>query len=269
MKAKAKKPPKRSTKALYVFEDILWKIEKLVELGVVGIDKELDDGPRKFLAELDHVKGSRGPRPKSYKPEIESIRDKDGEVVSLVVDKRTAFTMKKSLEWDVKRHEDLRYFLNGSLAIILWGAFETYNELVFEQVLRQKPEILCSNEKVDVKDVIENKDSILDFLIERQLVNLGHSGLDETISYYQKRLGINISTSQANQLAKYYEVRNLLAHKTGIVRKGQKLKFSTDFSIVGDEVRISKSFLNKMTKDIERVTRNIEAKVVSKFLMPT
>jgi len=142
---------------------------------------------------------------------------------------------------------------------------ETYNATLFEQLYRERPELLKSSEQLSVKDAIENREALLDFLIERQLESIGHLKLRDIVDYYKKRLGIELTEARIKQLETFYFLRNVVAHKTGRVRPLQRLKASADFYIVGDEIRVSRSFLMRMSKLIESSVRSIERQVIAKF----
>lgn len=255
---------KSKTKAYAQFAGLLWRTRSLVDLGIVGIDRELKEKLDPLLAKFSDVKGIRGRKPKNYKPSIKSTKG-DGENINMELDQRTAHIMKQAVEAERKRHDDLRYFHYSSLAVALWASFETYNVTLFEQLYRERPELLKSSEQIQIKDAVDHRDAILDYLIERQLEAIGHLKLKDIVEYYKKRLGIEISAARTAKLEKYYFLRNVVAHKTGLVRPTQKLKAQGDFHIVGDEIRVSKTFLLRMANLIEATVRFIESRVIEQF----
>ena len=255
---------KSKTKAFAQFAGLLWRTRNLVDLGIVGIDRELEVKLDPLLAKFSEVKCIRGLKPKDYKPSIKST-NRDGGAINMELDQRTAHIIKQAIEAERKRHDDLRYFHYSNLAVALWASFETYNVTLFEQLYRERPELLKSSEQIQVKDAVDHRDAMLDYLIERQLEGIGHLKLKDIIEYYKKRLGIEVSTARAAKLEKYYFLRNVVAHKTGLVRPTQKLKAQADFHIVGDEIRVSKTFLLRMANLIETTVRHIESKVIEQF----
>jgi|GEM_PF-1702381 len=246
------------------FSLLLWRTRSLIDLGTVGIDQELEDKIAPLLAKFSGAKGVRGRLPKNYQPNVTSAEGPDDEL-RMELDARSAHLLKRVLESHKKRHEDLRCFHYANLAVALWASFETYNVTLFEELYRERPELLKSSEQIQVKEAVEHHRSMLDFLIERQLEAIGHLKLKETLEYYKKRLGIEISMARAAKLEKYYFLRNVVAHKTGLVRPTQKLKAQEDFHIVGDEIRVSRTFLIRMASSIEATVRSIEMEVVKKF----
>ena len=252
------------TDAYSKFSDLLWRSRILIDLGTIGIDRELQEKIDPLLAKFASVKGIRGRKPTNYKPIATSTKTSENEF-SLELDARSAHFVKQLIEANRKRHDDLRYFHYSNLAVALWASFETYNITLFEQLYRERPELLKSSEQIQVKDAVEHHQSMLDYLIERQLDAMGHLKLKDIIDYYKKRIGIEISPARVKKLEKYYFLRNVVAHKTGLVRPTQKLKAQNDFHIVDDEIRVSKTFLLNMASLLEITVRFIEMKVIEKF----
>ena len=261
------KPNSVQSKAYHVFSNSLWRVKQLIEFGVVGIDKELEEKLQPLLDKFAEVNGIRGRYPSEHKPQVKKIGEEAGEI-TFEIDGRSAAMIKKVLEVQYKRHDDLRYFFYANLAVTLWASFETYNALLFEELFRRKPDMLKSSEQITVKDVIENSSDLIEFLIERQLENIGHLKLNEVVDYYKKRTGIEITAVQLKRLELYYLIRNLVAHKNGILRPQQKVKASKDLRIVGDEVRISKTFLLRMANQIENTVKFIEESACDKYFQP-
>ncbi len=260
------KPFEGQSKAYTNFSNDLWKFKQLIQFGVVGIDKELEGTIQPILDKLAHVKGIRGRHPKAHEPQIKKTKEEDG-AITLEMDARSAALLKKAVEAHYKRHDELRYFFYANLAVTLWAAFETYTALLFEELFRRRPEMLKSSEQITVQDAIENRTDILEFLIERQAENIGHLKLKDTVDYYKKKTGIDIPVTKVKRLELYYLVRNLVAHKNGILRPRQKLKASEDLRIIGDQVRISKTFLMRMASVIESTVKFIEGQACAKYFV--
>jgi len=259
-----RKPFVRHSRAYQFFTEALWKTRTFLELGVVGIDQELDKMIKPIIAKFDDVKGVRGRIPKTHKPLIESS-SLEGGGVALNLDLRSAFTLKQYIQSLRTKYDHLRYFFYGNLAVSLWAAFETYNALLFEQLLRERPEMLKSSESITIREVLDNQSELTDFLIERQLEAIGHLKLKEMIEHYKKRYGIVIPEARIKQLENYYLVRNLIAHKHGLVRGRQRPKLSAEVHLVGDEVRLSKTFVVRMATTFEGTVQAIERSVAEKY----
>lgn len=240
----------------------------MIDLGVVGIDDKLNNTIHPLSKKFESIKGRPGPIPKNYSPDIKSSRPpdfQDKDSITFEMDERSAFILKGVIESHKKKHNELKYFFYANLATSLWASFETYNTVLFEQIFKEKPEILKSSEQITIKEAIENKENIVDFLAERQLDIIGHFKLKEIVEYYKKRTGIDISNAHIRRLEKYYLLRNLIAHKNGLVREKQKIKVQEDLRIVGDEIRISKTFLLRMAATLDSTVRNIEVMAIKKY----
>jgi hypothetical protein len=62
-----------------------------------------------------------------------------------------------------------------------------------------------------------------------------------------------------------YLIRNIVAHNTGLVRQSLRKSLPRTVAMAGDELRITKAFLENMIKVLERTEQQIERKVVLKF----
>jgi hypothetical protein len=253
-----------ATKAYSTFGRSMWRIRQLVDLGTVGIDQQLEKEIDPLVAKFADVKGIRGRKPKDHEPVVKQAPAADGKI-SMSVDARSAFLIKVGLKTLRKAHDELRYFHYANLAVAIWAAFETYHSTLFEQIYRDQPDLLKSSEQISVKDAVAHKDSVLDFLIERQLEVIGHYKLADMLDYYRKRTGIETTSVRVKRLEGYYFLRNVIAHKTGLVRPAQRVKASVDFRVVGDQIRVSKAFLLEMAAFIDASVRQLEAQVKKKF----
>lgn len=259
-----KKPFSGKSKAFSIFTESLWRTKQLIDFGVVGIDTELENKIRPLLAKFEHVKGVVGRPPKHHEPFIKRA-DGSSKTIALEMDVRSAAMMKKTVEIHYKRHDDLRFFFYANLAVSLWAAFETYNAVLFEELFRIRHEMLKSSEQITIQDAVDNHTDLIEYLIERQLESIGHFKLKEMADYYKKKTGITISEVQYKKLELYYLVRNLIAHKNGVLRPRQKIRVSKDLRVVGDEVRVSKAFLLRMADTIENTIKLLEKQVCAKF----
>ena len=144
----------------------MWKTERLLELGVVGIDEHVSGSIGGILDKFKDVKGVPGPKPKVYPSEFDAKSTDDGHI-ELSMDARTAALLKKVIQKSQSRHDELRFFLYSNVFVSVWGAFETYIQMLFEELLTKKPEMLKSKEAIILDDIISNKSNIVEFIVER------------------------------------------------------------------------------------------------------
>lgn len=246
------------------FVEAIQRVRITLELGAIGIDKELEEKVKPITGKFSEVAGIRGRVPKDYRSSVRTERI-DGGVFSIEMDPRSAFEFRQFLERYEKWHDELRYFLYGSLVVAAWAAFETYSATLFENLYRERPELLKSAEQLSVKDVVEHRDDVLSFLIERQLEGIGRLNLNDLLAYWDKRLNIKTPELHRKRLALYYLLRNLIAHKTGRVRPLQRAQLPAGLNVVRDEVRVSKTFLLDMLAHVETAVTHLERRVASKF----
>lgn len=246
------------------FSMTTWKTESLLDLGVVGINEKVDGTYTDLLGKLEDVKGVPGPKPKSYEPQFETKKSKDGNI-ELTMDARSANFIKNAIEADRKRHDDLRFFLYSNIFVSVWGAFETYSQMLFEEILSSKPEMLKSNEVITLNDVVSNRSSIVEMLVEKQVETIGHFKIDDLLKYYKKKVNYSPTPLQTRKIRDYYFVRNVIAHKSGILRESQRGKLPSGVKVSSDEIQLSEAFLKRAIKDIEKIVKDIELVIEDKF----
>lgn len=246
------------------FSNSIWNIRRLLELGVVGIDAKLEKSYGTLLEKFKDAKGVPGPRPKNYQPDISTKRLEDGGI-SMTLDLRTANLVKMAIEMDRRRHDDLRYFLYSNICVSVWAAFETYSQMLFEEILKKRPEMLKSKEQITVESVVSNGAGIIEYLIERQVEAIGHFKVSDLLGYYKSKINYSPSHVVVGKINDYYFIRNVIAHKSGIVRKSQLDKLPKGVKCVGDEIQISEAFLKSMIKVMVGVSTAIEKIVEKKF----
>jgi len=251
------------TRAYGSFDYHLEQVKGILKLGNIGIKVD-DDKRRQFIKKHFDIKGTPGPKPKSYIDDWERTENADGSV-TITMDNRIAYEMKTMLEDAGKFNSDLKYILNSVLAVSIWGSFETYNQLLFEELFRSNPNMMKCKETISLENIIDNKDSILEFVIEKQIEKIGHFNIAELIKYLSDKLDYSLNNANTEKLSKYYFVRNILTHKSGIIRPLQKDKISSNVRIKDGRILISKTYLMNMVKDIDRIVLDIEKHIKNKF----
>ena len=91
------------------------------------------------------------------------------------------------------------------------------------QLFRVKPEMLRSNEKVDLAFILEHQtmDTLLGSLIERKVTTMAFEGMRTVSRYFDQRLNLPLfSTEEELETAILaVEIRNLFTHNRGIVNR--------------------------------------------------
>jgi hypothetical protein len=251
------------TLAYRSFKNTIWKTEKLLELGVVGIDQAMK-GNEVILTKLKAVKKPRGRVPKSHQASATDLVLPDGRIAT-TFDPVTSATMAWAVGHYNKKHSELKYFLNSNIFASVWASFETYNQMLFEELLTKKPEMLKSKELISIENVVNNRINIVEFLVERQVETIGHFNVKELFEYLKIKVNYVPNSRLLNVLNDYYFIRNLIAHKSGIVRKSQLAKLPSGVRCLKGELQISSVYLQSMVKKIDLVVTAIEKMTVEKF----
>lgn len=260
---KKKLPYLGVTAAFRRFNRLSDRTKHLLRAGLSGLDREREKLDT-ILKKLGAVRGKPGRRAKNYEPAVKSRPTDDGQI-EFEMDQRSAWMLKNALEFNITYVETLRFHLYSILAVSIWGAFETYVVMMLEELYRKRPEILKSNEQLSVQDAFEHREDMLSFLIERQLGIVGHWKLPEVLDYLKKRIGFQPTAVFANQLPVYYLIRNIFAHNSGVVRPAYRKSVPAGLRIIGNELRVTKTFLLTMSRDVARAVAAVERHVDRKF----
>lgn len=245
------------------FERTLHRTRGLLEIGLAGIGsyaQKADD----FLKKLPDIKGIPGPVPKDWEEHFETEETPDGDV-GWIMDRRTAHLLRYVFKMFRKEHKTLRFHLYSILTVYVWGAFETYLTMLFEELFAKHPEMLRTDQQVTFRDIIERRDDPLKLLIERELNRLGHFALDDWLQYLDDKLNVCFDVQEREQLAQLYLVRNIIAHNTGLIRPDLRDKLPITITVRDNEIRVTKAFLLGMLDTIKTAEYQIETQVVSKF----
>jgi hypothetical protein len=236
----------------------------MIEASVLGIEKRIKD-TEDILKEFDQIHGIRGKRPKTYNPKFEITKNETDDKYRLDMDDRTAFSMKNVMINYVKITAELKNHFNSILLTYVWGAFETYILLLFQDLFTKKIDMLKSSENASYKDIIENRDNITDHIINRELDKIGHFSINDHFDYLDKKINFKFAKNKQDQLRQTYLIRNIVSHNTGIVGKNYKNQIPKSLRLKGDELLISKSFLKKEIVNIRSAIDLIEKHVQNKF----
>lgn len=242
-KKKLQGPYTGKTKAFHRFLEHYWRTEQLLKAGLTGLE-ESRKPIESLLEKFNAVKPPRGPTPKGYKPNMKAVQAKD--LVELSMDDRSAAFLKRTLEFGLDKHKKLRFHYFSILAVSIWGSFETYLSMLFEELYRKRPDMLKTGEQLTFNEALLNKGDLTRYLIDRSLERIGHFTLDEYRKFLKDKLNFQFSQTKRRDLAKFYLIRNIFAHNSGIVRNDIIPKLPTDIRVINHELRLTKSYLGRM-----------------------
>lgn len=237
--------------------------ELLLQGGLSGLGGEIEkmDG---LLIKLGSLRGVPGPKPKEYAPAIEVKAISTGGV-EINMDIRSGVLSRKIIRKSRNYHRSLRFHFYAILTVSIWASFETYLTMLFEELYTIRPQLLKSSEAITFRDVLEHEENLRSFLIQQQLEKLGHFTLTELLKYLNDRINFSIDTKNKATLDSYYLIRNIIAHRTGIVRPDQVDILPENISVRNNELYLTKQFLKQMTYSINTIVTKIEKHVVQKF----
>lgn len=265
MKAKNKKLQYSGrTKAFKRFSEHCWRTGVLIEAGLSGLDENRKPG-EELLKKFDALKPPKGPVPANYVPLIKATKEADGKGIKLELDDRTAGFLRKVIGLQVSKHKQLRFHYFSILAVSIWGSFETYISMLFEELYQKRPEMLKTGESLSFNEVITHQNNITGYLVERSLEKLGHLNLNEMLSFLESKINFQFPHSRKKDLESFYLIRNIIAHNCGIVRPDLSRKIPDDISIVSNELRITKPYLKRILSSTRGAVTNLERYVVKKF----
>lgn len=265
MKSKTKKPLYTGkTKAYRRFNQHYWRTKRLLNAGISGIEEERKpiEG---ILEKLSKFKMPRGKFPNNYTPHVKSEKNVEGKGLTLSLDIRSAAFLKKVVEKEIGDHKQLRYHYFSILSVSMWGSYETYVSMLFEELFKKQPLMLKTNESITYYDIIENKENITQYLIDKSLDKIGHFTIKELLPYLDDKLNFKYSSQRVKTLEDIYLIRNIIAHSSGMLRKGQEKMLPAEISVKDGELRITKAYLEKTHTVIKSSVTLLEKHVEKKF----
>lgn len=256
------------TKAYRQFMQHFWRTTKLLDAGITGLEEERKTIENLF-AKFDNVKAPRGRPPRNYEPSIERIESdkKEKSGISLRIDERSATMMKKAVSYQLRKHKDLNYHYHAIMCVSIWGSYETYLYMLFEELFSRQPLMLKlkTNKSISYDEAIMHKDNIVKYLSEESLKEIGHFSSTESLSYLEKKISFKYIKQRANNIHKIYLIRNIVAHNSGILRLGQEKEIPPEIAIKENELRISRTYLKRIHSIIKSSVTILEKHVEEKF----
>jgi len=237
--------------------------ELLLRASISGLSQQIDSTDT-ILEKIGDFRAPKGPVPKDYQPSIDVAPAEEGNI-KVSLDERSAGWLRRVLKQTRILHSELRFHLYAILAVSIWGGFETYVLMLFEELFARQPAMPKSNEVISCRDAVDHGGGIVPFLIERQLERIGRFTLKELLKYFEDRTNLAVNRKFQNDLETVYFVRNIIAHNSGIVRPGYRHSLPRTLRIDGSELRVTLAFLKRMLSTIERSVQVIERHVIRKF----
>lgn len=252
------------TRAYRRFRVVASRTEGLLKASELGVSEHVTRHAP-LVDRFRDVPLPPGRSPRNYEPQIHVVdKAADGSIM-LEMDGRTAAFIKQVVTSSLKEGKELRFHFCAVLFVYAWAAFETYITLLLEELYHRRPELLKSENALTYEDAISHRESLVDFLIEQQLIRLGKLRFGDTLKYLRDRLGVALPERQQERLRRYYVLRNVVAHNTGLVAPSLNRSLPAAVRVQAGEVRIGRSVLRSMLRHTRQAARTIERQVIRKF----
>ncbi len=85
------------------------------------------------------------------------------------MDARTALLLKNVMSHQKQAYRKLKYHYYNILSVSIWGSFETYIFMLFEELFNKKIEMLSSSETITFSEAIQNSKNIT-FITNRESI---------------------------------------------------------------------------------------------------
>jgi hypothetical protein len=167
----------------------------------------------------------------------------------------------------IQRYPNL--LLSMSL-IYLVSIFEGLLHDLFSAAFLARPEALKSRKKqLSYEKILtlQSSGTIVEYLAQREMHELGYQSVEEQIDYYREKFGIDLLESgvSADDLVEIHAARNVLVHNNGIINPPYLEKVSTQKYKAGDALQITPMYWESVFEKLRTVAHFSAKAVVGKF----
>jgi len=150
--------------------------------------------------------------------------------------------------------------LNKMMLINGISVFESFYQDLLKVILRKSQNaIIKANKNIEYLEVFKhpNLESLLDYLIDKEIFELSHKSIKDQFSEIKKKYGFSISDISKdvnypvkeqfrldlNRLAEIFATRNILVHNRGIINEQYQKNATEEFNI-GDLRPLSEEYVS-------------------------
>ena len=144
----------------------------------------------------------------------------------------------------------------------------TYLSSLLHEVLLGKPELLRSNEKVDVREVLEQEslDDVIRLIAERKVQSLTYESLSNVCSYFLDRTGLTLFHEEDLPIViEAIETRNICAHNSCVINKRYVARTQKGMELLGTHRLISMGEVEALAILLGRAVSRVDKHAVEKF----
>jgi hypothetical protein len=250
------------TSAYKNFRFGILKTEEILRLGISGISSEKSrktDFLEKIYTMTPEEASEETPRVVVHRSEgreaLFQIRV-TGEELEIV---------KMAVEQSVRMTDELVFHLHGILCVSIWGSFETYIQGLLKEIYTKHPDRLKSDRSMTIRQVVQRREDIIEFLIDQEIAHIGGLTLSELLKYIKSKVLYDFPEERQAMLRELYLVRNILAHNSGFVRYGQRDLVPSQIPVVKEQMQIPQSYLSSSVESVELAVDEIEKYVLRRW----
>ena len=247
--------------ALYVFRLNITRIRELLRAGVEGINSS-----KKMLKSISTKIAQSIKNPVTESEHKQSKTARTGRGTTLVKLSGEQITLlQEVITWNSNIVANLHFQLHNVLCVAAWGAFEGYIQSALAELFSRNTSLLTSDKKISVSEVLTAGDGITDYLVAREIDDVGRKSFDDLQAYLKTRLQIQFSNEYAKLLREAYFLRNVIAHSAGYVRKDQLNMVPKGVEIKNGEINIEDVYLAGVLDSIVGAVSQFDAQLRARF----
>jgi hypothetical protein len=213
-----------------------------------------------IVAKLSNLTSNEQPEDKA-----DARPSKDG-LITLKLNEREVSLLLRLMTDEEFFVEGLKFHLHNILCVATWGALEGYLQAALAETFSLNPSLLSSDKKISVSEAIHAREHLVDYLVAKEVDDVGRLSFDRLQEYLKSRLHVQFSQEDVVRMRDFYFLRNIVAHSAGFLRKGQAGAVPDGVDLQGNELRISGNYLLNLVDCIERAVLDFDQRLHANFL---
>jgi hypothetical protein len=145
--------------------------------------------------------------------------------------------------------------------------FEFYLLDLTKIIFNKNPNTLKSQEKISVSEIIEftDRDSLISYIAERKILDLGHAGFSAILDFLREKIGIPLALTdeEISPLKEFFEVRNITVHNRGLINQLFLKRTGQTNLAIGQKYPLDWNYILKEYHRIKKLAANIDKEAIS------
>jgi hypothetical protein len=236
-----------------VFMLNIQRIETLLQIARSGMDHDIER-----MSELQEKFSNASPGPTS-------VRHLKNGLVEINLTQDDVDIVQKAISYRSEFVASLPFYLHNVLLVAAWSALEGYVQALLAELYTQYPNLLSSEKKVTVSEVVGSSENIIAYLVAKEIDDIGRKNFTDLQSYLKSKIKLQFSNKHVEALHGAYFLRNVIAHAAGFLRDEQLGLVPKGVDTEGSELRISQEYLNNLINCIREPVLKFDRNVRTKF----